>query len=144
MKTTGLGIGFHFEKPCALRDRQRLKEFIGTIFKRYRVRVESLSIIFCSDKYLLGINREYLQHDFFTDIITFNLADADQFITGEIYISVDRVKENARTEKTSFTHELHRVIFHGILHLCGFDDKTSTLKKRMTQVENKLLTQYFQ
>ena len=93
---------------------------------------------FCSDAYLLDINRTYLQHDYYTDIITFDLEGA-----AEIYISVDRVKENAQAEGVSFKQELHRIIFHGVLHLCGFSDKTASAKIEMTRQENKLLAHYF-
>ncbi len=142
MKAEGPVINFHFQKPCTLRERQRLKEFIRGIFKSYRRKVNSLDIIFCSDKYVLGINREYLKHDYFTDIITFNLSDPGAPISGEIYISVDRVKENARTVGVSFTNELRRVIFHGVLHLCGLDDSTPAQKERMRKQENKHLQAY--
>ena len=112
-------------------------------FKRYKTPVSSLSIVFCSDEFLLDINRNYLKHDYYTDIITFNLSQPASPVEGEIYISVDRVKENAASEKASFTHELHRVIFHGVLHLCGFTDKSAADKATMTKQENVLLNRYF-
>ena len=143
MKAEGPVINFHFQKPCTLRDRQRLKEFICRIFKSYRRNVNSLDIIFCSDKYLLGINREYLQHDYFTDIVTFDLAEKGSAAIGEMYISVDRVKDNARAEGTSFTNELHRVIFHGVLHLCGLKDKRTKDRELMRKAEDRLLAKYF-
>ncbi len=86
-----------------------------------------LQYIFCSDAYLLDINREYLQHDFFTDIITFDLSEKGQPINAEIYISVERVRDNAANYNSSFRKEIHRVIFHGVLHLCGYKDKSQKM-----------------
>ena len=143
MKAEGPVINFHFKKPCTLRDRQRLKEFIRGIFKSYSRKVDSLDIIFCSDKYLLGINREYLEHDYFTDIVTFDLAERRSPAIGEMYISVDRVKDNAKDEAASFAAELHRVVFHGVLHLCRLRDKTEADQQRMRKAEDRLLRKYF-
>lgn len=137
-------ISFHFLniKP-SLSNRHSLKRFIEHLFKKEKQKLESLRYIFCTDPYLLGINRQYLNHDFYTDIITFNLADEDEPVNGEIYISVDRVKENAIQFKTSFKNELHRVIFHGALHLCEYKDKTRNQSKIMREMEEKYLKNYF-
>lgn len=135
-------ISFHFQKPCTLKERTRLRAFIAGMFRRYKTPFQSLDIIFCSDSYLLDINRQYLQHDYYTDIITFNLAGTEDHTVGEIYISVDRVRENAVTNETGLMRELHRVMFHGVLHLCGFDDKTPEQKRRMTKAEDRELTRY--
>jgi len=142
MQTTA-PVDFHFLEPASLKDRQLLKTFLRSLFKKERTKLESLRYIFCSDKYLLGINQQYLNHDDYTDIITFNLADSSLPVNGEIYISVERVKENARKFNTSFRQELHRVIFHGALHLCGYKDKSSKDEKLMREKENKYLTLYF-
>lgn len=99
----------------------------------------NISFIFCSDSHLLSINKQYLNHDYFTDIITFDYTEKN-IVSGEIYISVDRIKENAGIYKVSFNEELHRIMTHGILHLIGYDDKTPALKKIMTQKENEYLT----
>lgn len=143
MKILQPHISFHFQQPCSLAQRNRLREMIIAVFKRYKTRLASLNIVFCSDAYLLEINRSYLKHDYYTDIITFNLAEPGSPVEGEIYISIDRVRENAMEEAVSFKHELHRVIFHGVLHLCGLKDKSPFLKKEMTAQENRILTQYF-
>lgn len=143
MKTPSPKISFHFQRPCTLANRNKLRQTIVLTFKKHKIPLASLNIIFCSDEYLLEINRAYLAHDYYTDIITFNLSEPGAPTEGEIYISVDRVRENARAESVSFTHELHRVIFHGVLHLCGFEDKSPTDKKQMTKKENQLLAQYF-
>lgn len=97
-----------------------------------------INMVFCSDNYLLGINKEHLQHDFFTDIITFNY-NSENLISGDLFISIDRVKENAATQKTNFLLELERVIYHGVLHLCGFNDKSTIEIKQMRQKEDLYL-----
>lgn len=142
MKSSIPPIHFYFLKPAALRDRRRLKAFILQVFKRHKTKLGSLNIIFCSDDYLLDINRQHLAHDYYTDIITFNLADEADPIEGEIYISIDRVRDNAIQAGTSFISELHRVIFHGVLHLCGFKDKSAEDKALMTKQEDRLLIGY--
>jgi probable rRNA maturation factor len=111
--------------------------------KREKKSLVSLFFIFCKDEYLLNINKQFLQHDDYTDIITFNLSDNINTIEGEIYISIDRIKENATLNRVSQKEELHRVMFHGVLHLCGYKDKTPKDKKKMTTAENKCLELYF-
>src|ERR1700749_3604704 len=119
-----MAIHFFFQKPVAsLKQRNQLKRFLLTIFKKEKHSLNSLTYIFCSDDELLEINRQFLKHDYFTDIITFNLAPKNAPIEGEVYISIDRVKDNALLLGTNIKEELHRVIFHGALHLCGYKDK---------------------
>ena len=103
-----------------------------------------LTYVFCHDDYLLEINQEFLNHDTLTDIITFDMSEDQENLQGEIYISVDRVKDNAEKFKVSYEQELHRVIFHGALHLCGFKDKRSSDKERMQQEEDLCLRNYFE
>jgi len=131
------------EAKITLTERQRLKAFIEDLFVTKRKKLSSLTYIFCSDQFLLGINRQFLKHDNYTDIITFNLASPKEEIEGEIYISVDRVRDNANTLSVSVREELHRVIFHGALHLCGYKDKRKGEKKRMRMAENMYLSSYF-
>lgn len=100
-----------------------------------------VSFIFCSDQYLLQINRKYLNHDYFTDIITFNY-NSDNELSGDIFISIDTVRENANEYKVSFSDELRRVIIHGILHLVGFDDKTKVEKQIMRQKEEEAMNMF--
>ena len=95
--------------------------------------------VFCSDEFLLKMNRQFLDHDFYTDIITFPLSETDQEIEAEIYISVDRVKDNAAKLKVDFSEELNRVIFHGVLHLMGYKDKSKADKETMHGKENERL-----
>jgi probable rRNA maturation factor len=135
-------IQFHYLSPVNLTHRSLLKDCIGTLFKRERTQLDELNYIFCSDAYLLDINQNYLQHDDYTDIITFDLSDEPGRVKGEIYISIDRVKENARTFSVPLHQELRRVIFHGALHLCGYKDKSNKDIQAMRTAENKYLS-YF-
>lgn len=128
----------HADRQLTLKGKKLLKKFIIYIFEREKKELQRIDYIFCSDKYLLQINRQFLQHDYYTDIITFNISDASS-IKGEIYISLDRVKENALIYSTTFQNEALRVIFHGALHLCGYNDKTKKEIIFMRALENKYL-----
>ena len=99
------------------------KKWINETINNEQKRVGDISIVFCSDDYLLKVNNEFLKHDFYTDIITFDYCE-DDLISGDLMISIDRVKENAETSKGLFIDELHRVIIHGVLHLLGYHDKS--------------------
>ena len=101
-------------------------------------RIGDISIIFCSDNYILDVNQQYLQHDYFTDIITFDYCEGD-ILNGDIFISLDTVASNAEEFGVSFENELHRVLIHGILHLCGQDDQTPELRAEMIAKENSAL-----
>ena len=128
-------IGFHFLKKIGLKDRQNVRATIHRLFNREKKKLAELQYVFVSDDRLLEINREFLQHDDYTDIITFPLSRANEPVSGEIYISVDRVRENAREFGTTIQLELLRVIFHGALHLCGYGDKTPKEEKIMRKME---------
>ena len=140
---TTASIYFSFPADISLRERTRLKTFLTALFRREKTSLAELQYVFCSDAYLLDINRQYLKHDYYTDIITFDLSDPGLPINGEIYISVDRVRENAREFNSSVEKELHRVIFHGALHLCGYTDKGEQAEKMMRKMEDKYLSLYF-
>lgn len=101
-------------------------------------KIGDINLIFTSDKYLLKVNQDYLDHDYYTDIITFDYSE-DDFVSGDLFISVDRVKENADTSKVSFLNELNRVVVHGVLHLCGYKDKSESEEQLMRQKENQML-----
>lgn len=101
-------------------------------------RLGDISIIFCSDNYILDVNMKYLQHDYFTDIITFDYCEGDR-LSGDLFISVDSVRENASFYGTEFENELNRVIVHGLLHLIGYDDHTEEDQKTMRAKENYYL-----
>lgn len=139
-----MNISFNFSSKVSLENRTKLKIFISSIFTKEHKKADSLCIVFCSDAFLLHFNKTYLQHNYYTDIITFNLsAPNSKVIDGEIYISVDTIRDNAIRFSTTIKQELHRVIFHGVLHLCGYRDKTTIDKKVMTTMENKYLNEYF-
>lgn len=103
-----------------------------------RKELGDLNVIFCSDEYLLELNRTHLKHDYYTDIITFDYCDAD-VVSGDLFISVDRVKENATSLSISFMDELHRVCVHGLLHLCGYGDKSDEEEILMRAKEDEML-----
>ncbi len=126
-----------------LKERRRLKNFLFSVFIKKKKQINFLGFIFCTDDFLLSINQQFLNHDFYTDIITFDLSTNKDTIIAEAYISLDRVRENALLENSTLQKELHRVIFHGVLHLCGYKDKGKLAKANMRKMENKLLNQYF-
>lgn len=144
-----MSIRFHHaDKSCPLAHKRALRQFIENRCTRQGHKGQrQISIIFCSDDYLLGINRQFLHHDYYTDIITFPLTSTPQLLEAEIYISIDRVKENSlqfagAAKASAFKQELHRVIFHGVLHLLGYGDKTSAQKKTMRAAEDQWLKLY--
>lgn len=127
-----------------LKNKKQLSAFIDGLVKEYLpVKKTNLNYIFCNDDYLLEKNQQFLNHDTLTDIITFDLSEKEEELAGEIYISVERVAENASKFSIDYNTELHRVIFHGALHLCGFKDKKKEDKALMTQMENDCLKKYF-
>lgn len=137
-------VQFHFLNPISVvQNRTRLKAFIRQLFKNEKVLLESLTYVFCSDAYLHRLNKEYLNHDNYTDIITFPLSKQNSPVVSDIYISAERVKENAAILNTTFKKEIHRIIFHGALHLCGYLDKTKADKNLMRKKENTYLEEYF-
>lgn len=109
-------------KPKFLKTRQ-LKLFIKSLIEAEGFLPGDIAIVLCSDDYLLKVNQDFLNHDYYTDIITFDYCE-DGIVNGDLLISWDRVSENSQLEKTTLKDELHRVIFHGVLHLCGYKDKT--------------------
>ncbi len=102
----------------------------------------SINFIFCSDEYLLEINKNYLNHNYYTDIITFNLSSRPALLEAEVYISLDRVRDNAQIEETTMKEEIHRVMFHGLLHLCGYGDKKKEDIKIMRKKEQEYINKY--
>ena len=137
-------IQFHYlVKPFSFSNRTRLKQSLLKLFKREGKRVEHINYIFCTDSYLLQINKSFLNHDSYTDIITFELSKKGTPLLADIYISIERIKENAANFKVPFTKELHRVVFHGALHLCGYKDKKKEERELMRKMEEKYLNLYF-
>lgn len=113
-------------------------EWIKTVTASYGLRVGNITYIFCSDEKILEVNREYLKHDYYTDIITFDYCEGKR-ISGDLFISLDTVKTNAEQLGTDYHTELYRVIIHGILHLCGINDKGPGEREIMEKEENKAL-----
>lgn len=133
------------EVKSGLKDKRKLSAFLDDTVKKYREKTENVNLtyIFCNDDYLLKMNLQFLDHDTYTDIITFDLGSEAGKMAGEIYISIERVAENAVKFGVSYNNELHRVIFHGALHLCGYKDKSAMEKKLMREMEDKCLELYF-
>lgn len=117
-----------------------VKEWIKQIAGNKGFKIVTLNYIFCTDEYLLDININYLNHDTYTDIVTFDQSEKETEIEGDIYISIDRVKENANNQQTEYKEELLRVLAHGLLHLCGYKDKTKLDKAEMRNEENLSLS----
>ena len=133
-------VKFYFaDTKFDLGHRKELKKSIEALFLDQNKGLKSLIYVFTSDEYLLKINQEFLQHDYYTDVITFTLSSVKEKIEGEVYISVDRVKENAKQLAANFSHELYRVMIHGALHLCGYEDKFKNEQLVMRQLEEKYL-----
>jgi probable rRNA maturation factor len=138
------GIRFHYQDIDFKLKRPRLvAAWLASVARREKSGFDSLEYIFCNDQYLLQINKDFLNHTELTDIITFNYSDAavsQRHMEGEIYISIDRVRENAQSFKTTLENELHRVMVHGVLHLCGYNDKTPAQKRSMREKEDASLS----
>jgi probable rRNA maturation factor len=136
-------VYFFFDNVrISLNNRAALKKFIEFIFKKEKKRLAGLNYVFCSDKRLLEINQQYLAHDYYTDIITFDLSENEKEVIGEVYISVDRVRNNAITGGHRLSVEMLRVIFHGVLHLCGYSDKKGVEKAAMREREDFYIHKY--
>ena len=133
-------IHFYFNATAiGLTNRNQLKRWLSTIFLDEGRVLSNINFIFCTDQFLLSINNEFLGHDDYTDIITFSLGAPKEPIVGEIYISTERIRENAVKHACTIKNEIHRVMFHGVLHLCGYKDKTIKDKATMTAKENHYL-----
>jgi len=121
-----------------------MRDFIEVLFTAEKQHLQRLDYIFCSDEYLLGINNAFLQHNYYTDIISFDLSPDKGHTIGEIYISTDRVKENSQLFATNYETEFLRVLVHGALHLCGYKDKTTKDTKLMRLKEDNYIKLYRQ
>ena len=133
-------ISYFFEDTdFVFKAKTKNKQWLKLVAESEIRRIGELSIIFCSDNYILNVNQEFLQHDYFTDIITFNYCEGDR-LSGDLFISIDTVRENAIEYGTDFNEELNRVIVHGILHLIGYDDHSDEDVKVMRQKENYYLS----
>jgi rRNA maturation RNase YbeY len=122
-----------------LKNKALVRQWIKDTIAAEGFKLKELTYVFCSDAYLLPMNQQYLDHDTYTDIITFDNSEVEGEIVGDIFISIERTRENAAKFKISETDELHRVIIHGALHLLGYTDKSVVTKKKMTQKEDEYL-----
>ena len=122
-------------------DREKVSAWIHLVAADYGLKVADISYIFCDDEKILEVNRQFLQHDYYTDIITFSYS-TENFISGDLFISLDTVRSNAELVGATYEEELHRVIIHGILHLCGLNDKGPGEREQMEAAENKALKSY--
>lgn len=137
-----MAISFYQEDTgFKLPDRNHIKHWVKSAIESENRLPGMISIILCSDYYLLGLNQKYLNHDYFTDIVTFDYSDGGT-LSGDLFISIDRVKDNAVKNSVDTQQELHRVIIHGILHLSGYDDKSPEAKNEMSLKEDLYLSQY--
>ena len=134
-----MSIFFHKENVSFSTDEEFVVKWVKESIKSLGFALGEISFVFCSDAYLKKINIKFLNHDFFTDVITFDYSK-ENLLFGDIYISTERVKENAKTYSSSFNEELFRVIIHGVLHLCGFNDKTKKEKTLIRAKENEFLS----
>ncbi len=133
-------IDFFTEKKAyTLRFPATIKRWLGLVARDEKVTIKEVVVIFCDDAYVRKLNREHLHHDYETDVITFDWSEIPGTLHGDIYISIDRVKENATTYGVTFPHELLRVIVHGVLHLIGYNDLSKEEKVVMRQREDRAL-----
>ena len=133
-----MAIQFSFQTNYPLKSRTKIKQWIKQVIEAKGKKTGNITYIFCDDEYLLEVNKQYLQHDYYTDVITFDYVEND-LISGDIFISTDRVRENALAFGSSEKEELHRVIIHGALHLLGLKDKSKKEASQMRQAENEAL-----
>jgi probable rRNA maturation factor len=127
------------DRAFAFTNKTIIKAFIEKLINKEGRVLFEINYVFCSDEFLLNMNRDFLQHDYYTDIITFGLSEKNQPIEAEIYISIDRVKDNALSLGVAYKEEMLRVIFHGALHLCGYKDKTKSETSTMRAKEDQYL-----
>ncbi len=132
-------IAFNYETEFLLNNSRQIIDWISQSIENESYKEDEINYIFCNDEYLTELNTKYLNHNTLTDIISFDYT-LGKLISGDIFISIDRVKENATKFKVSFSDELHRVMIHGILHFCGYNDKTKEEKKVMREKEDYYLS----
>lgn len=133
-----MAVSFSEECSFRLKDRLKIKRWIKQVVENYGYKLGEISYVFCSDERILEVNKQYLSHDFYTDIITFDYVEKER-VSGDIFISIDRVEENAKDFNVTFQQELLRVIIHGVLHLLGFEDHSQEEQQIMRQKENEAI-----
>ncbi len=138
-----ISINFFFEEiEEPVLDYEKIKHWLSLLINEHSFTLVEVNYILCSDEYLLGVNREYLDHDYYTDIITFDNSEEAEEIEGDIFVSMDRVIDNSKELETNQLDETIRVLAHGVLHLCGFKDKTEDDATEMRNQENKAIELY--
>jgi probable rRNA maturation factor len=135
-------VFFNEDIDFKFQGKNKFKSWLKKVADKEGFSINNLNYIFCSDEYLHKINLEYLDHDTYTDIITFDNSEAELSIEGDIFISIERVRENSQTLNTIFEDELKRVIVHGLLHLCGYDDHTVEDKAEMRRLESEYILNF--
>lgn len=137
-------IHFFFEdvKKNFTLEEDKVRDWLDQVCADHDFEIENLNYIFCSDEYLLDINKTYLKHNFYTDIITFDQSEEDNIIEGDIFISTERVKDNALTTDEIYDNEMTRVLVHGILHLMGYKDKSKEEQEEMRKKEDEYISLY--
>ncbi|MEA1875712.1 MAG: rRNA maturation RNase YbeY [Bacteroidota bacterium] len=134
-----MAVSFHaLQIPRPVFERKKLKSGVCWLIHEHKMEVGNINVIFCSDDELLEMNKKYLQHDYYTDVITFDYSEGKN-ISGDIFVSIDRIRENAKKDRILVQDEIRRIVGHGVLHLIGFMDKTISDKKIMTQEEDIFL-----
>ena len=132
-----MSIQINYQLPFRLKDVTKVKLLLRTLTTAEGFSIDNLSIVFVSDEYLYELNLKYLNHDYYTDIITFDYSSNHfKAINGELYISIDRAKDNAKKLNVTVQAEVKRLIIHGLLHLCGYEDTNAQAKQTMTQKED--------
>jgi rRNA maturation RNase YbeY len=129
----------NIDNKYIIKEKRKINSWIKLCVAEEGKKINTISFNICGDEYILQLNNESLQHDYYTDIITFELNEKNEPIEGDIYISIDRVKDNAKTLNIPFITELQRVLIHGVLHLCGYKDKSTKEEKQMREKENYYL-----
>lgn len=135
-----LDVNFQYISPFNVNS-DSLEEWIREVLNTHSKQLGEICVVFCSDNYLLDLNKESLNHDYFTDIITFDYT-VGEMVSGDLFISIDRVKDNALSESVDWKFELGRVLIHGCLHMCGFGDKSEEDAKEMRRQENEALKHF--
>jgi len=135
---------FSHEVKVRTQHKEKIREWLDKTAKKHHHNIDSVHIIFCSDEFLRKINKEYLNHDYYTDIVTFHYGETESTLSGELYISIDRIRENAVKFNIKREDEKRRVIIHGLLHLLGFNDENREEKEKMNALEDKYLLHFEQ
>lgn len=133
---------FNEDIDFKFKDRNKFKVWLKKVAEKEGFRITDLNYIFCSDQYLHKINLEYLNHDTYTDIITFDNSEDESTIEGDVFVSIERITDNSKILNTHFDDEIKRVIVHGLLHLCGYDDNSIVGKAEMRRLESEYITNF--